>query len=473
VIREENNLITHEKADFICEREIESILAKSLRPEQSQVRELLIKAREMHGLSMEEVARLSFVESPELLAEIFSTAKQIKEEIYGTRLVLFAPLYISNRCANECTYCAFRATNATLKRRTLTQEEIAEETRILIRQGHKRVLIVSGEALPPEGFQYILDSIATVYETKIGPGEIRRVNVNLAPQTTERFRQLKAANIGTFQLFQETYHRPTYAAVHLKGTKRDYDWRTTAFDRAMTAGIDDVGIGVLFGLYDWRFEIIAMMQHIQHLEQKFGVGPHTISFPRMEPAVGSEIASRPPHAVSDADFLKMIAIMRLAVPYTGMIMSTREGADVRRATLELGISQISAGSRTDPGGYKDGEGDPNGSQFQLGDHRTIEEVVSDVVSLGFLPSFCTACYRLGRTGQDFMDMAKPGEIKYHCHPNALSTFQEYLCDYASPQAKAAGEKFISLELQQMDGQQTACALPMLNKVRRGERDVFV
>jgi 2-iminoacetate synthase len=473
VIREENTLITHERADFICEQEIESILAKSRRPEPSQVRELLVKAREMHGLSMEEVARLSFVESPELLAEIFSTAKQIKEEIYGTRLVLFAPLYISNRCANECTYCAFRATNADLKRRTLTQEEIAEETRILIRQGHKRVLVVSGEALPPEGFQYILDSIATVYETKIGPGEIRRVNVNLAPQTTERFRQLKAANIGTFQLFQETYHRPTYAAVHLKGTKRDYDWRATAFDRAMTAGIDDVGIGVLFGLYEWRFEIIAMMQHIQHLEQKFGVGPHTISFPRMEPAVGSDIASRPPHPVSDADFLKMIAIMRLAVPYTGMIMSTREGADVRRATLEVGISQISAGSRTDPGGYKDGEGDPNGSQFQLGDHRPMEEVISDVVSLGYLPSFCTACYRLGRTGQDFMDMAKPGEIKYHCHPNALSTFQEYLSDYASPQAKAAGEKLISIELQHMDGQQTDIALPMLNQVRRGERDVFV
>ena len=466
-------MITHERADFICEQEIESILAKSRRPEPSQVRELLVKAREMHGLSMEEVARLSFVESPELLAEIFSTAKQIKEEIYGTRLVLFAPLYISNRCANECTYCAFRATNADLKRRTLTQEEIAEETRILIRQGHKRILMVSGEALPPEGFQYILDSIATIYETKIGPGEIRRVNVNLAPQTTERFRQLKAANIGTFQLFQETYHRPTYAAVHLKGTKRDYDWRATAFDRAMTAGIDDVGIGVLFGLYEWRFEIIAMMQHIQHLEQKFGVGPHTISFPRMEPAVGSDIASRPPHPVSDADFLKMIAIMRLAVPYTGMIMSTREGADVRRATLEVGISQISAGSRTDPGGYKDGEGDPNGSQFQLGDHRPMEEVISDVVSLGYLPSFCTACYRLGRTGQDFMDMAKPGEIKYHCHPNALSTFQEYLSDYASPQAKAAGEKLISIELQHMDGQQTDIALPMLNQVRRGERDVFV
>jgi len=466
-------LITHERADFINEVEIENTLAQHKRPKPAKVRELLAKAREMRGLSMDEVATLSFVESPELLQEIFAAAKQIKEDIYGTRLVFFAPLYISNRCANECTYCAFRATNATLKRRTLTQNEIAEETRILIRQGHKRILMVSGEALPPDGFQYLLDSIATIYSTRVGPGEIRRVNVNLAPQTTERFRLLKQAEIGTFQLFQETYHRPTYAAVHLKGNKRDYDWRATAFDRAMEAGIDDVGIGALFGLYDWRFEIMAMMQQIRHLEEKFGVGPHTISFPRMEPAVGSDIASQPPHPVSDADFLKMIAIMRLAVPYTGMIMSTRETAAVRRATLELGISQISAGSRTDPGGYKDGEGDPNGSQFQLGDHRSVEEVVSDVVSLGFLPSFCTACYRLGRTGQDFMDLAKPGEIKYHCHPNALSTFQEYLSDYASPKAKLAGEKLISIELQHMDGQQTACALPMLNKVRRGERDVFV
>lgn len=466
-------MITHERADFINEEKIEGILAQRQSPAPAQVRELLAKAREMHGLTMDEVARLSFVEAPELLEEIFSTAKKIKEDIYGTRLVLFAPLYISNRCMNECTYCAFRATNSDLKRRTLTQEEIAEETRILVRQGQKRILMVSGEALPPQGFQYILDSIKTIYDTKVGPGEIRRVNVNLAPQTVERFRQLKEAEIGTFQLFQETYHRPTYAKVHLKGSKRDYDWRATSFDRAMTAGIDDVGIGVLFGLYDWRFEIMAMMQQINHLEEKFGVGPHTISFPRMEPAVGSDVASQPPHPVSDADFLKMIAIMRLAVPYTGMIMSTRETAKVRRETLALGISQISAGSRTDPGGYKDGEGDPNGSQFQLGDHRSIDEVVSDVVSLGYLPSFCTACYRMGRTGQDFMDLAKPGEIKYHCHPNALSTFQEYLSDYASPQAKSVGEKLISIELQHMDSQQTACALPMLNKVRRGERDVFV
>jgi 2-iminoacetate synthase len=466
-------MVTHERAEFINEQEIEGILTHHTRPQAREVRELLAKAREMQGLSMEEVARLSLVDSPELLAEIFSTAKKIKEDIYGSRLVLFAPLYISNRCFNECTYCAFRATNTTLRRRTLTQEEIAEETRILIRQGHKRVLVVAGEALPPQGFQYIIDTIQTIYGTRVGPGEIRRINVNLAPQTTERFRQLKEAEIGTFQLFQETYHRPTYAAVHLKGMKRDYDWRATAFDRAMEAGIDDVGMGVLFGLYDWRFELMAMMQHIRHLEETFGVGPHTLSFPRMEPAAGSDLASQPPYPVNDTDFLKMIAIMRLAVPYTGMIMSTRETAEVRRATLELGISQISAGSRTDPGGYKDGEGDPNGSQFQLGDHRTVEEVVSDVVALGFLPSFCTACYRLGRTGQDFMDIAKPGEIKYHCHPNALSTFQEYLCDYASPQAKSAGERLISIELQHMDGQQTACALPMLNQVRSGQRDVFV
>jgi 2-iminoacetate synthase len=466
-------VITEQRADFINHADVERILTARMAPCASRVRELLAKAQELNSLSMDEVACLTFVKSPELLEEIFSTAKGIKEEIYGSRLVFFAPLYISNRCSNECTYCAFRATNTEVRRRTLTLEEVAEETRILIRQGHKRVLVVAGEALPPRGFDYIVDTINTIYETRVGPGEIRRINVNLAPQTVERFRQLKSAGIGTFQLFQETYHRPTYAAVHLRGRKRDYDWRATAFDRAMEAGIDDVGIGVLFGLYDWRFEILSVMQHIRHLEKRFGVGPHTISFPRIEPAVGSHLASHPPFAVSDSDFKKIIAIMRLAVPYTGMIMSTRETAEVRRETFKLGISQISAGSRTDPGGYKDGEGDPNGSQFQLGDHRSMEEVVADVVKLGYTPSFCTACYRLGRTGQDFMDLAKPGEIKYHCQPNALSTFLEYLCDYAGPQARSAGEKLISIELERMDQQQTTCTLPMLNQVRRGERDVFI
>jgi 2-iminoacetate synthase len=466
------NVETPQLATFINEQEIERSLARNQHPEAAQVRELVAKARELNGLSLEDVACLSFVEDREQLQEIFTTAKEIKDVIYGSRLVLFAPLYISNRCSNECTYCAFRATNKELRRRTLTQEEIDEQTRILIRQGHKRVLMVAGEAYP-QGFQYILDSIQTIYDTRIGTGEIRRVNVNLAPQTTERFRQLKEAGIGTFQLFQETYHRPTYSAVHTKGPKRDYDWRATVFDRAMEAGIDDVGMGVLFGLYDWRFEILAMLQHFRHLEKHFGIGPHTISFPRIEPAIGSEVSSRPPHAVNDSDFLKMIAIMRLAVPYTGMIMSTRETADVRRATFGVGISQISAGSRTDPGGYNESQDAFAGSQFQLGDHRSVEEVVKDVISLGYMPSFCTACYRTGRTGQDFMDLAKPGEIKYHCQPNAMSTFLEYLYDYAGPQAKAAGEKLISIELANMDNQQTVTTLPMLNQVRRGERDVFI
>jgi len=459
-------------ADFIDHKEVEKILARNAPPAASRVRELLMKAQELNGLTMNEVASLSFVKDPELLAEIFATAKQIKEDIYGKRLVLFAPLYISNRCSNECSYCAFRATNQALKRRTLTQQEIADETRIIIGQGHKRILMVAGEAYP-QGFDYVLDSIATIYATKVGNGEIRRVNVNLAPQSVDVFRQLKQAGIGTFQLFQETYHRPTYAAVHLKGRKRDYDWRTTAFDRAMEAGIDDIGMGALFGLYDWRFEMLSMMQQIRHLEERFNVGPHTISFPRIEPACGSELASNPPAGVSDDDFFKLIAIMRLAVPYTGMIMSTRESVEVRRATFALGISQISAGSRTDPGGYKNEETDSQSGQFSQGDHRSTEEVIADVVSLGYMPSFCTACYRLGRTGHDFMDLAKPGEIKYHCQPNAMSTFLEYLCDYAGPQAKAAGEKLLAQELTRMDGQQTASTLPLLNQIRRGERDVFL
>ena len=423
----------------------------------------------------DEVACLTRVEDPELLAELFLTAKSIKEEIYGSRLVFFAPLYIPNRCANECTYCAFRATNEGLKRRTLhAGRNCRRDAASWIRQGHKRVLVVAGEALPPRGFEYITDSIATIYDNTCGAGEIRRVNVNLAPQNVERLQAAEASGHRNFSAFPgDVPPADLWRRVHLRGKKRDYDWRATAFDRAMEAGIDDVGMGLLFGLYDWRFEVLAMMQHIRHLEETFGVGPHTLSFPRIEPAVGSTLAAAPPHAVSDADFIKLIAIMRLAVPYTGMIMSTREAAEVRRQTFAVGISQISAGSRTDPGGYKDGQGDPNGSQFQLGDHRTVEEVVADVVSLGYTPSFCTACYRLGRTGQDFMDLAKPGEIKYHCQPNALSTFLEYLCDYAGPVAKSAGEKLISIELQHMDGQQTAATLPMLNQVRRGERDVFV
>jgi 2-iminoacetate synthase len=438
---------------------------------QAAAREVLAAARELKGLTPQQVATLICASDPETDAEIFETARYIKDTIYGSRLVLFAPLYISNYCSNECSYCAFRVHNKEAHRRALTQEEIAREVTALVEQGHKRVLMVSGEAYPHGGFEYILDSIRTIYGTRSGNGEIRRVNVNLAPCTLEQFRLLKQADIGTFQIFQETYHQPTYQSVHLMGPKRDYHYRLETPHRAMEGGINDIGIGPLLGLYDWRFEILATLQHARSLEREHGCGPHTISVPRIEPAAGSTLSLDPAHRVSDADFLKLVAVLRLAVPYTGLIMSTRENAAIRRETFHLGISQISAGSRCDPGGYTEGPSET--AQFQLGDHRTLDEVVRDVASLGFIPSFCTACYRLGRTGSDFMDLAKPGEIKNHCSPNALSTLQEYLEDYASPVTRAAGEKLLDHALQTMESTPRRLASHLVRKVQGGERDVFL
>jgi len=458
---------------FINEAKIAKTLAAARRSDAGRVREVLSKARQMDGLDADDVAVLMEIQDAMLLEEIFAAARFVKDEIYGNRLVLFAPLYIANLCKNECSYCAFRAGNTELKRRTLTQDEIAAEVKILIDQGQKRLLLVSGEEYPEEGFNYVLKAIDTIYKTKSGRGEIRRVNVNIAPLTVDQFKQLKEAGIGTYQLFQETYHRETYAKTHTAGAKKNFDWRATVMDRAMEAGIDDVGIGVLFGLYDWKFEMLAMQQHIRHLEEKFGVGPHTISVPRIEPAVGSPTASRPPHAVSDADFKKIVAILRLAVPYTGIIMSTRENAGTRRATFQLGVSQISAGSRCNPGGYAELGNGHDAEQFQLGDHRSLDEVVRDVASLGYTPSFCTACYRLGRTGADFMDLAKPGLIKEHCSPNALSSCMEYLMGYASPDTKRAGEKLVNRELATMPGAVGKTANELVSRVRRNERDVFV
>ena len=453
---------------------IEKALSSGKATSTSYIREVLAHAREQKGLSFQEVAALAQVTDPELIEEIFSTARFVKEMIYGRRLVLFAPLYISNLCQNDCLYCGFRAGNKALKRRYLSQPEIAAEVKELVEEGHKRILLVAGESYPKEGFSYVLKSIATIYDTRSGSGEIRRVNVNVAPLSIDEFKELKASGIGTYQLFQETYHRPTYAAVHVGGKKRDYDWRISGMDRAMKAGIDDVGIGALFGLYDWKYELLALLQHINHLEKRFGVGPHTISVPRLEPALGASLSSEPPHPVSDADFRKMVAIIRLSVPYTGIIMSTRENIDIRRETFALGVSQISAGSRTNPGGYVDQNDNPaDASQFSLGDHRSLDEVVQDLVSLGYLPSFCTACYRLGRTGRDFMDLAKPGEIKEHCDPNGLSTFQEYLDDYAGPQTKECGLKLIDNILAGMDINRRQKAEKMLALVRSGQRDVLV
>jgi len=464
--------MTSNSAPIIDESTIESTLLGNRSASPSRVEEILAKALTMKGLEPAEVAVLSGVSDPELLGEMFHAARRVKDEIYGRRLVIFAPLYISNLCANECLYCAFRARNTEVKRRALTQEEIAEEVRHLVREGHKRVLLVAGESYPKEGLDYVLKAIGTVYATREGNGEIRRVNVNVAPLDVGEFKRLKEAGIGTYQLFQETYHRETYGQVHLRGKKTDYDWRVTCMDRAMGAGIDDVGIGVLFGLADWRFEILALMQHIRHMEATFGVGPHTISVPRLEPATGSQMASHPPKPVSDVDFRKIVAILRLAVPYTGIIMSTRETANIRRESFALGVSQISAGSRTNPGGYAADQKNDE-AQFCLGDERHLAEVVRDVAELGYIPSFCTACYRLGRTGRDFMDLAKPGEIKEHCAPNALSTFQEYLEDFATPEAKTAGEVAIQSQLDAMEPAAAERAGKMIEKVKGGKRDVFV
>jgi 2-iminoacetate synthase len=462
---------TNTAAVNINEAEIANILATGMDRDAIRVREVLAKAAEMKGLGMREIAVLMGISDPELLGELFATARKVKEDIYGKRLVLFAPLYISNLCSNDCLYCAFRARNRELKRRALTQEEIAFEVKTLVEQGHKRVLVVAGESYPKEGFSYILNSIETIYSVKSGPGEVRRVNANIAPLTVDEFKQLKAAKIGTFQLFQETYHRETYTKVHTSGKKADYDWRVTGMDRAMQAGIDDVGIGVLFGLCDWRFEIMALMQHIGHLENKFGVGPHTISVPRLEPACGSDMASHPPKPVSDDDFRKIVAILRLAVPYTGIIMSTRETAKLRRETFALGVSQISAGSRTNPGGYADYE-KFDSSQFSLGDHRQLDEVIRDVAQMGYIPSFCTGCYRLGRTGKDFMDLAKPGDIKMHCDPNAISTFQEYLSDYASPETLRVGTEAIEKMIAEMDPVASQRAGVLRDQVVSGKRDIY-
>jgi len=458
-------------AAFINETEISSILERNQKPDPQKVRAVLNKAKEMKGLDLEDVAVLSNINDPVLLFELFEEANLIKEKIYGKRLVIFAPLYISNLCANECSYCAFRAKNKAIVRRSLNQAEIKHEAEILVGQGHKRILMVAGESYPKQGFQYIIDSIASIYEAKVGNGEIRRVNVNIAPLDLPEFKLLKEAKIGTFQLFQETYHHQTYHEVHTGGKKADYDYRVTALHRAMEAGIDDVGIGVLFGLTDFHFELLALMQHIQELERAFGVGPHTISVPRIEPATGSDISSHPPHAVSDLDFRKIIAILRLAVPYTGIIMSTRETATMRRDTFALGVSQISAGSRTNPGGYSDSLHDDSG-QFCLGDHRPLDEVIRDVAEMGYIPSFCTGCYRLGRTGQDFMDRAKPGDIKNHCNPNAVSTFMEYLMDYASYETRLIGENLIEDVISSMHGIARERAITLLEKVKKGSHDMY-
>jgi len=459
------------KTGFIDHSQILHVLENSSSPDRGEVAEILSHALEMKGISAGETERLLMVEDNELIDEICRTANRIKNEIYGRRLVLFAPLYVSNLCKNDCLYCAFRTTNTSIARRTLSLDEIRKETENLVSQGHKRLLLVSGEGLGESALNYFIKAIETIYDVKIGNGEIRRININIASLSVDGFRQLKAAKIGTYQLFQETYHYNMYKKMHRSGPKANYVNHLTAIDRAMEAGIDDVGVGVLFGLADYRFEIMALLQHVRHLEERFGVGPHTISIPRIEPAEGSDVSLSPPHAVNDRDFRKIIAILRVSVPYTGMILSTRETAKMRRAAFFLGISQISAGSRTNPGGYSE---DDSGAQFSLGDHRSLDEVIADIAGHGYIPSFCTGCYRLGRTGVDFMDLAKPGLIQLYCLPNALTTFKEYLEDYATAETKVAGEAVIEEQLANIPSDEVRKkTVGSLREIESGKRDLYL
>jgi len=461
---------------IIDEERVHAIIASTRVPELSEVEEILAKAGELKGLSLEDTARLLNVTDDDALERIFAKAREIKEAIYGKRLVLFAPLYVSNECVNNCLYCAFRRDNRSLPRRTLDFDEIREEVLTLEAKGHKRLLLVSSENPRKTGIDYLVRAIETVYDTRNGRGEIRRLNVNAAAMTTEEFRRLKEARIGTYQLFQETYHRETYKRAHPPGPKANYAWHLTAMCRAQEAGIDDVGMGVLYGLYDYRFEVLATLMHAQYLEREYGVGPHTISVPRIEPAENAPLAEKVPYPVSDRDFKKLVAVLRLAVPYTGIILSTRERAELRNELFALGVSQISAGSRTAPGAYRKASDDsaPEGSQFSLGDHRSLDEVIYEISQMGYIPSFCTACYRLGRTGQDFMDLAKPGLIQQFCAPNAILTFAEYLEDYASHRTREVGWKAIQQHLNSLPNPKLrARTEELLAKIRNGERDLYL
>ncbi|MBI5078427.1 [FeFe] hydrogenase H-cluster radical SAM maturase HydG [Candidatus Saganbacteria bacterium] len=452
---------------MLNEKEIQRCLKN---PAREPVEEIVDRALGLKGLSLPETAKLLLTDNEKEIKKISRAASTVKERIYGKRLVLFAPLYTTNECSNNCLYCGFRRGNKELKRKTLSLDEIRGEVKILEAQGHKRILLVAGEEPKQAGIARLEEIIKVIYATKTGRGEIRRVNVNVAPMSMEHFRRLKKTGIGTYQLFQETYHRETYARCHPSGPKSDYEYRLTAMDRAIQAGIDDVGIGVLFGLYDYKFEALALLSHARRLEAAYNAGPHTISVPRLEPALGAPLANKPPAPVSDRDFKKLVAVLRLAVPYTGIILSTRETAEMRNELFRLGVSQISAGSRTDPGGYAREK--PKASQFELYDNRSTAQVIENILRLGYIPSFCTACYRRGRTGENFMGLAKPGEIHNFCLPNALLTFKEYLQDYGDEKLLRSGEEVIRKQLNEIADQPVrAAVLEKLLEIEAGKRDL--
>jgi 2-iminoacetate synthase len=467
---------TESRADFIHEAWIWRILSEKANPDRSEVVEVLAKARELKGLAPAEAAVLLNNRDPELREEMFASARRIKEQVYGNRIVLFAPLYVSSPCVNNCAYCGFRHTNRAVSRRTFSLDELEGEVRALTAQGHKRVIAVYGEH-PESDADFMCRSIERIYAAGNGRGEIRRVNVNAPPLAVDEYRTLKEVGIGTFQVFQETYHHETYRRMHPANTlKGSYRWRLFALHRAQEAGIDDVAIGALFGLYDWRFEVLGLICHALDLEREFGIGPHTISFPRVEPALNTPFTTRPSHLVNDEDFKTVVAVLRCAVPYTGLILTCRERPELRREVLGLGVSQADAGSRIAVGGYTEMEREqiPERQQFQLADTRSLDGFIYELCRDGYIPSFCTSCYRAARTGCHFMTFAKKGLVRHFCIPNAVLTFQEYLLDYAMPRTRAVGQRIIAQYVARFAEQlpkRVGRLEELLQRIKSGERDL--
>ncbi len=470
--------------DFINDEEIWEKLRENQNPEPSRIREILEKSLSIQTLEPDETASLLNVKDPELWQEIFDTAAKIKKKVYDNRIVTFAPLYCGNLCVNNCLYCGFRRDNHVIKRRVLTLEEIKRETEVLAGEiGHKRLIVVYGEH-PATGPEYIRDTIETIYSVKVktrnGYGQIRRVNVNASPMSIDDLKMLKEVGIGTYQVFQETYHHETYAKVHPKGTiKSHYQWRLYCHHRALEAGVDDVALGVLFGLYDWRFEVMGLLYHARDLEKQFGIGPHTISFPRLEPAANTPFIQETKYKVSDEDFKKLIAVIRLSVPYTGMILTAREPAHIRREIIASGmITQTDASTKIGIGAYSDRltEQELERQQFEIGDPRSLDEVIRELAEMGYITSFCTAGYRCGRTGDRIMTLLRTGKEATFCKLNAVLTFREWLDDFASAETRSAGEKVIQRELEELKERVTDKVYDRLleyyGRIKNGERDLY-
>ncbi len=467
------NLKSSKAEEFICHEEILSTIeyAEQNKNNAELIGKLIQKAELCQGLDHREALLLLECDIPEMNRKIFDLAKKVKEKFYGNRIVMFAPLYLSNYCINGCVYCPYHRENKNILRKKLTQEEIKKEVTALQDMGHKRLALEAGEDPINNPIEYILDCVKTIYGIKHKNGTIRRVNVNIAATTVENYRKLKEAEIGTYILFQETYHKETYEKLHPKGPKHDYAYHTEAMDRAMDGGLDDVGLGVLFGLNLYKYDFVGLLMHAEHLETAKGVGPHTISVPRIRPAddINPEEFS---NAISDEIFMKIVAVLRLAVPYTGMIISTRESKSVREKVLQLGISQISGGSKTSVGGYADQEvEEEDSSQFEVNDNRTLDEIVKWLMDMDFVPSFCTACYREGRTGDRFMSLVKSGQIANCCHPNALLTLQEYMEDYAGEETRETGTAMIESQVDFIPNDKVRSLVKdNLKSIKEGKRD---